>query len=57
VENLIIEFITKNSGTTFSTLEEVFKINRFRLGYITNKLLHDEKIEKINNKFYLLKQK
>ena len=37
-------------------LEEEFKISRLRLGYITKKLLDDEKITKINNKFYSLKQ-
>ena len=56
MESLIEEFISENSGTTIQTLEDVFKISRLRTGYIIKKLSDDEKIIKINNKFYSLKQ-
>jgi hypothetical protein len=56
MEALIEKIICENSGVTLVTLEEELKISRLRLAYVIKKLIDEEKIIKINNKFYSLNQ-
>jgi len=53
MEEIIQHYINSQpNGVKISEMEESLRQSRLRLGYVTRKLLNEEKVVKIENKYY-----
>jgi predicted transcriptional regulator len=53
MEEQVQKFINEHSsGVMISEMETLLQQSRLRLGYVTNKLLNEGKVQKIDNRYY-----
>ncbi len=55
LETQIYNFIRLHkNGVLISEIEQNLGINRMRIGFATNNLLHEGKLKKIDNKYFII---